>query len=234
MMTGIPYHRVESGAWRSNPDELSKIKEAYKKVKGSKIYYKNIAGKPVNYVIPVIRKFIHKYIGGRTEGNIPRCLVVFDYIKLMNAADLKHAQEYQMLGFLLGALHDLVSDLNFPMIVLGQLNREALRTDTIASIAGSDRITHNVDSLTLFRKKKPEEIETDGIMRGTHLLKVLISRKGAGHDYDEWVNLHFDKSRGHFKEDKRNSEVNEAIRNQRPIQDRLSDDDTAEFGDIRE
>jgi len=234
MMTAIPYHRIESGAWRSKPEELEAVKAAFKKVKDAKIYYKNIAGKSVSYVIPVIRKFIHKYVGGRTEGNTPRCLVIYDYIKLMTAADLKHAQEYQMLGFLLSALHDLASDLNFPMIALGQLNREGLRSDTVAAIAASDRITHNVDSLTLFRKKRPEEIETDGIMRGSHLVKVILSRKGAGHDYDEWVNLHFDKFRGHFEEDKRNSEINEAIRNSRPVQDRLSDDDTAEFGDIRE
>ncbi len=234
MMTGIPYDRIESGAWRSKPDELELVKAAFKKIKGKEIYYKNIAGKSINYVIPVIRKFIHKYVGGRTEGNVPRCLVIYDYIKIMNAADLKHAQEYQVLGFLLSALHDLATDLNFPMIVFGQLNREGLRTDSIAAIAGSDRITHNVDSLTLFRKKKPEEIQVDGIMRGSHLMKVVISRKGPAHDYDEWVNVHFDKSRGFFKEDKRNSEINEAIRNSRPVQDRLGDEDTAEFGSIRE
>ena len=234
MMTEIPYHRIESGAWRSRDVELALVKKAFQTIKGAPIYYKNIAGKSVNYVIPVIRKFIHKLIGGRTEGNIPRCLVIYDYVKMMNPNDLKHAQEYQMLGFLLGALHDLASDMNFPMLALGQLNREALRVDSVATIGGSDRIVHNVDSLTLFRKKKPEEIDMDGEPRGSHLMKVFVSRKGPAHDYDEWINLTFDKSRGFFEEDKRNSEINEAIRNMRAVRDRIGDQDTAEFANIRE
>lgn len=235
MMTGIPYHRVESGAWRSKQDELEKVRGAFEKVKGAPIYYKNIAGRSIKAVIPVIRKFIHKYAGGRTLGNEPKCLVIYDYIKLMDSSDLKRAQEYQMLGFLLSALHDLATDLNFPMICFGQLNREALRVDSIGTIGGSDRITHNVDSLTIFRKKKPEELEADGIMRGSHIMKVLISRKGGGHDFDEHVNLHFDKSRGGFREDKRQSEINDAIRGSGPVSDRLDDDDNiAEFGSIRE
>lgn len=234
MMTGIPFHRVESGAWRSNANELEKVKDAFEKIKNAPIWYKNIAGKSINYVMPIIRKFVHQHVGGRTIGNIPRCLVVYDYVKLMNINDLKHAQEYQMLGFLLGALHDLAADLNFPMIVMGQLNREGLRTDSIAAIAGSDRIVHNVDSLTIFRKKKIDEVEIDGHQRGTHMMKVVVARNGPGHDFDDWVNVHFDKSRGHFKEDKRNSEVQEAIRaGSRAIRDR-DEEDTAEFGSIRQ
>lgn len=235
MMTGISYNRIESGAWRSDPTELEKVKGAFKKIKNAPIYYKNIAGKSVNYVIPVIRKFIYKHIGGKTTGNTPRCLVIYDYIKLMNPSDLKMAQEYQILGFLLAALHDLASALNFPMLVLGQLNREALQRDSIGTIAGSDRITHNVDSLSLFRQKRPEEIELDGHQRGTHLMKVFITRNGPGHDFDEWINIHFDKSRGSFKEDKRNSEIQLAIRGANPaVRDRIEDQDTAEFGNIRQ
>lgn len=233
MMTGIPYHRIESGAWRSKENELRLVRDAFAKIKGAPIYYKNIAGKSIKAVIPIIRKFIHKYVGGRTEGNEPRCLVIYDYIKLMDSSDLKSAQEYQMLGFLLSALHDLATDLNFPMIAFGQLNREALRVDSIGTIGGSDRITHNVDSLTIFRKKKPEELEADGRMRGSHIMKVLIARKGGGHDFDEWINLHFDKSCGSFEEDKRQSEINDAIRSNAAIADRLEEQDTAEFGSIR-
>lgn len=235
MMTGVPYKRIQKGYWRSDVEECKKVKKAFADIKGSPIYYKNISGKSVNYVLPIIRKFIYKHVGGKTEGNIPKCLVIYDYIKLMNPEDLKTAQEYQLLGFLLGALHDLCANLNFPMIVLGQLNREALKTDSIGSIAGSDRITHNVDSLTLFRKKKQDELEVDGSMRGTHLSKVLISRDGPGHDYDEWININFDKSRGSFIEDKRNSEVQMRIKDDsKAIRDRLGDQDTAEFGNIRE
>lgn len=232
MMTGVPYSRIESGAWRSKEDEYKKVCEAFKKIKSKPIYYKNIAGRSINYVIPMIRKFIYKYAGGKAEGTKPRCLVIYDYIKIMNPSDIKSIAEWQMLGFILSKLHDLASDLNFPMLVFGQLNREALRTDSIGNIAGSDRIVHNTDSITLFRKKKQDEVDMDGTRRGSHILKVVASRKGAGHDYDEWINLHFDKSRGAFEEDKRASEVNEALRSIQAISDRL-DDSVSNFGSIR-
>lgn len=233
-LTTIPYAEVEDGSWKQSNQKIALIKEAFGKVKDAPIYYKNISGKSVSYVIPIIRKFLHKHVGGKTKGITPRCLVIYDYVKLMDPKDLKHAQEYQILGFLLGALHDLSAKWNFPMLVLGQLNREGLKTDSLAAIAGSDRITHNVDSLSIFRKKRQEEIDGDGEMRGTHILKALIARNGPGHDFDDWVNITFDKSAGQFQEDKRNSERVAAIEKIDAIKDRLKEQDTAPFGDIRE
>lgn len=234
-LTAIPYEEMESGSWKSHPEKIERIKEAFGLVKDSPIYYKNISGKSVNYVIPIIRKFLHQHVGGKTEGIVPKCLVIYDYVKLMDPNDLKHAQEYQILGFLLSALHDLAAGWNFPMLVLGQLNREGLKVDSVGAIAGSDRITHNVDSLTIFRKKRQDEIDADGEMRGTHILKALLARSGPGHpDFDEWVNLTFNKDSGQFKEDKRNSESQSVISQIDAIKDRLEDKATAPFGDIRE
>lgn len=233
-LTAIDYAEMETGKWKGNPEKIKLIKEAFGKVKEAPIYYKNIAGKSVSYVIPIIRKFLHKHVGGKTKGIVPRCLVVYDYVKLMDPKDLKTAQEYQILGFLLGALHDLAAKWNFPMLVFGQLNRTGLTADSVAAIAGSDRITHNVDSLSIFRKKRLDEIDGDGEMRGTHILKALLARSGPGHDYDEWVNLTFEKKSGQFTEDKRNSECQDAISQIDAIKDRLHDQDTAPFGDIRE
>lgn len=233
-LTSIPYSEMELGEWKSKPEQIKIIKEAFDKVKEAPIYYKNISGKSINYVIPIIRKFLHRHVGGKTEGIVPRCLVIYDYVKLMDPNDLKTAQEYQILGFLLGALHDLAASWNFPMLVFGQLNREGLKVDSVAAIAGSDRITHNVDSLTIFRKKREDEIDGDGEMRGTHILKALLARNGPGHDYNDWVNIIFDKHSGQFQEDKRNSERMVAIRQINAIKDRLNEQDTAQFGDIRE
>ena len=233
-LTAIDYAEMETGAWKNSPEKIKLIKEAFGKVKEAPIYYKNIAGKSVSYVIPIIRKFLHKHVGGKTKGIVPRCLVVYDYVKLMDPKDLKTAQEYQILGFLLGALHDLAAKWNFPMLVFGQLNRTGLTVDSVAAVAGSDRITHNVDSLSIFRQKRLDEIDGDGEMRGTHILKALLARSGPGHDYDEWVNLTFNKKSGQFVEDKRNSECQDVINQIDAIKDRLHNQGTAPFGDIRE
>jgi replicative DNA helicase len=233
ILSGIPYNRVESGVWKSNKEEVEKIKECFELVKDAPFYYKNIAGRSVNYVIPIIRKFFHKYVG-ESKGDEIKCLVVYDYIKLMSAADLKNAQEWQVLGFLLSAIHDVASQLNIPILALGQLNREALKMDNEYVVAGSDRIVHNLDSLTIFRQKRQDEIDADGQLRGTHIFKVAVTRKGPGNPDGDHINMTFDKSSGQFKEDKRRSEVIAALGGMNPIRDRLQEMDETPLGNLRE
>lgn len=74
-------------------------------------------------------------------------------------------------------------------------------------------------------------VEQDGIQRGTHVLETRWSRNGPGHGYNEWVNIHFDKSCGNFREDKRNSEVVTVVTK---LRDAVVDDDTERFADIRQ
>jgi len=233
ILSGIPFNEIESGSWKAEPEKVKQIKECFNLVNGSPFYYKNIAGRSVNHVIPVIRKFFHKHVG-ESSGDEVKCLVIYDYIKLMNMNDIKGAAEWQVLGFLLSAIHDVASQLNIPIIALGQLNREALRMDNEYTVSGSDRITHNLDSLTIFRQKKQEELEADGRARGTHILKVPIARKGAGHTDGDHINLTFLKDRGQFKEDKRRSEIMEALEASKPIRDRLADMDQQPLGSLRE
>ena len=199
IMTGIPYNVIESGKWKSDKSLIKKVDEACKLIDGAPIYYKNIAGKSVNHVIPVIRKFVYQHMGGRVEGDEGRGLVIYDYIKLMSSSDIDKMQEYQLIGLLMSHLHDLVADLNIPLISLGQLNKQ--------EDIGIRRIVENVDSATILRPKTKEEIQEDGLDRGTHVLQTKWARHGCGHNFNEWVNIHFDKSCGQFREDKRNSEV---------------------------
>jgi len=233
ILTGIPFNRVESGAWKSSPVEIAKIKEAFALVKDAPFYYKNISGRSVNHVIPIIRKFVHKFVG-ESKGEEIRCLIVYDYIKLMNMADIKSAAEWQVLGFLLSAIHDVAAQLNIPILALGQLNREAIKMDNEYVVSGSDRIVHNLDSLTIFREKREEERDTDGEQHGTHIFKVPIARKGPGHSDGDHINIDFDKSCGSFKEGKRRSEIIEALRSARPVRDRLAEMEEAPLGSLRE
>lgn len=233
MMTGIPYETIESGAWKSNKEQVKIMSEAFKKIKQAPLYYKNIAGKSINHVIPIMKKFVHKVLGGPQHGNrTPRGLIVYDYIKLMNAKDIAHAKEYEMLNFLLSQLHDAAIELNVPIFAFGQLNKEAFKVDSEQTVAGTDRINWNLDSVSILRKKKPEEIEADGQQRGNYMLKVLLSRRGAGHEDGDWINLHFQKNCGRFKEDKRNSEISEAISQIDGVRQRLAAEDTRPIGDV--
>lgn len=215
IITGIPYNIIESGEWKSNREMIERIKKAFQMVKDAPLFYKNIAGMSVHSVIPTIRKFTYQYLGGKVVGDQPKGLVVYDYIKLMDSTDLaKNVQEYQLIGLLLSSLHDCAAKLNIPIIALGQLNKK--------EDIGIQRIIENVDSATILRPKRREEIEEDGDARGSHVLEVKWCRHGPGHSFNEWVNLFFDKSCGQFKEDKRNSEVVTVVSQLREMYDESS------------
>lgn len=224
IVSGIPYDVIESGKWKSDRLMISRIKEAFTIVKNAPLFYKNIAGRSVHNVIPIIRKFVYKYMGGPIIGDQPKGLVIYDYIKLMDSQDLgKTIQEYQLIGLLLSGLHDCAAHLNIPMVALGQLNKQ--------EEVGIDRIVHNVDSVTILRPKRPEEIEEHGLARGTHALEVKYSRNGPGHEFGDWINVHFNKSCGQFKEDKRNNEITTILKN---VKEQLELEDTKHFGDVKE
>lgn len=224
IITGIPYNVIESGEWRSSKVMIDKLHEAFEIVKNAPLFYKNIAGLSVHSVIPTIRKFVYQYLGGKIPDDQPKGLVVYDYIKLMDLGDLtKNVQEYQLIGILLSQLHDCAAKLNIPIMALGQLNKQ--------EDIGIRRIVENVDSASILRPKKREEIEEDGIERGSHVLEVRYSRHGRGHDFNEWVNLFFDKSCGNFKEDKRNSEVVSVVK---VVRDAYDDNRIGKLSDARE
>src|SRR5690606_38193423 len=143
--------------------------------------------------------------------------------KLMDSNDVDRLQEYQLIGLLMSSLHDCAAHMNIPILALGQLNKQ--------EDIGIRRIVENVDSATILRPKKPEEIQQDGIQRGTHVLETRWSRNGPGHGYNEWVNIHFDKSCGNFREDKRNSEVITVVSR---LKNEVSGDETERFADIRQ
>jgi replicative DNA helicase len=224
IISQIAYNVIEKGTWKSNKEQLAKIQAAFQKVKNAPIFYKNIAGRSVNHVIPTIRKFVYKQMGGVHKGDTPRGLVVYDYIKLMDATDMAaKLQEYQLIGLLMSALHDCAAHMNIPILALGQLNK-------VGDI-GIRRIVENVDSATILRPKTPDEIREDGLLRGSHVLETKWSRNGPGHGYNEWVNVHFDKSCGNFREDKRNSEVVTVVKK---LKQQLVGSDTEKLADIRQ
>lgn len=205
IMSGIHYSEIESGIWKNSHRQIAKIREVCANIRHAPIFYKNIAGRSVHGVIPTIRKFVYKEMGGPVVGDTSKGLVIYDYIKLMDMTDMSsRIQEYQLIGLLMSGLHDCAGHLNIPIITLGQLNKQ--------KDIGIQRIIENVDSATILRPKEPEELQEDGIHRGTHVLEAKWARNGPGHNFNEWVNIHFDRSCGQFKEDKRNSEISTTVK----------------------
>lgn len=194
----IPYDLVEEGGWTKNPEYVQRFKEAKDFMKGKPIIYGDIAGKTIDIAVNHIRKFALKY--NKNPGTTPKVLVLYDYVKLPDISEIGAAKEYQILGAISSKLHDEAIRLKLPIIMIGQQNRSAVEEDSLTTIADSDKIARDIDSVTVIRRKTERELKYDDLGNGSHILKVLAARAGPGHVGDEYINLFFNMSCGDIQE----------------------------------
>ncbi len=194
----VPYDLVEEGKWVNTHEYVRRMEEAEKVIAGKPIIYESISGMPIEEVIPIIRRFAMKFNAKPTT--TPQALVIYDYIKLPDIGQLSTANEYQILGAITSKLHDEAVRCKLPFFVVGQQNRSGAEEDSITTIADSDKIARDIDSISIIRRKTERELNMDPTDNGSHVLKVLAARNGAGHLGDEYVNLHFDMSCGFMTE----------------------------------
>jgi len=194
----VPYEYIEEGTWVRNNDMVKRMTAAEEWVKTKEFMYADISGQSIQEVANCIRKFALKY--NRNPGVTPQCLTIYDYIKLPDIGMLASANEYQILGAVTSRLHDEALKLKLPIFVVGQQNRSGAESDSNTTIADSDKIGRDLDSMTLIRRKTERELSTDPSKNGTHILKVIDCRSGPGHVGDEYINLYFDMSCGVMSE----------------------------------
>ena len=194
----VPYEYIEEGTWVRNANMVKRMAEAEEWVKTKEFMYADISGQSLQEASNCIRKFALKY--NRNPGITPQCLVIYDYIKLPDIGMLATAAEHQILGAVTSRMHDEALRLKLPIFIVGQQNRSGAESDSNTTIADSDKIGRDLDSMTLIRRKTQRELEMDPSENGTHLLKVMDCRSGPGHVGDEYVNLHFDMSCGVMSE----------------------------------
>ena len=196
----VPYDLVEEGKWVNSHEYVKRMEEAEIMLRDKPIIYESISGMPIEEVVPIIRRFAMKFNSKPTI--TPQALVIYDYIKLPDIGQLNTANEYQILGAITSKLHDEAVRTNMPFFVVGQQNRSGAEADSITTIADSDKIARDIDSISIIRRKTERELNLDPSENGSHILKVLAARNGSGHLGDEYVNLHFDMSCGFMTEGK--------------------------------
>jgi replicative DNA helicase len=194
----VPYQYVEDGTWVRNNDMVKRMAEAEEWMKTKELVYADISGLGIDEAATHIRKFALKY--NRNADHTPQCLVVYDYVKLPDIGMLGNASEYQILGAVTSKLHDEAIRLKLPMILVGQQNRSGTEQDSTTTIADSDKIARDIDSISIIRRKTDREFANDPIENGSHMLKVIACRSGPGHVGDEYTNLKFDMSCGDIVE----------------------------------
>lgn len=190
MMTEIEINKIETGKFTESPSQHEKIKQAAQNLNKMPIYYKSIAGKPFDEQMGMMKRWIHKDVGLNSDGTAKDCLIIYDYLKLMDSAGISQdMKEYQVLGFMMTALHNFAVKYQLPILAFIQLNRDGITKESTDTASGSDRIIWLCSNFSIFKRKSDEEIAEDGGESGNRKLIPLISRHGSGLDDNDYINF---------------------------------------------
>jgi replicative DNA helicase len=191
MSSEIEINKIETGKFSDTPSTFSKIQEAIKELKESRLYHKSIAGKPFEEQLSIMRRWLVKEVGLNDDGTAKDCVIIYDYLKLMDSAGINQdMKEYQVLGFMMTALHNFAIQYKVPILSFIQLNRDGITKESTDTASGSDRIIWLCSNFTIFKRKSDEEIAEDGQDAGNRKLVPLISRHGGGLDDNDYINCH--------------------------------------------
>jgi|694.fasta_scaffold00762_46 replicative DNA helicase len=191
MITETEINSIETGKFANSQDKKSKIDKAVDMLKQSKIYYKSIAGKPFEEQLALMRRWIVKDVGLEDDGSAKPCVIFYDYLKLMDTQGMSQdLKEYQVLGFMMTALHNFATRYKVPIVAFVQLNRDGITKESTDTASGSDRIIWLCSNFTIFKRKSDDEIAEDGPNEGNRKLVPIISRHGGGLDDNDYINCH--------------------------------------------
>ena len=232
MITEIELSKIETGKFTDSPSSLTKIEQATQALKETPLYYKTIAGKPFDEQLALMRRWIIKEVGLNDDGTAKDCVIFYDYLKLMDSAGISQdMKEYQVLGFMMTALHNFAVRYKIPIMAFVQLNRDGITKETTDTASGSDRIIWLCSNFSIFKRKADEEIAQDGVNNGNRKLLPLVSRHGSGLDDNDYINCHMKGWCAQIKEGQTKLELmnNNNIKQDGFVLDDSNDDQKIDF-----
>lgn len=205
-VTDVPTNIIETGQFIDSPQLNSLVMDRIKsKSKKTPFYYFNISGRDYQEWISIMRRWIMRIVKFDDQGNVNPCLIVVDYIKMM---DLRHIggnfQEYQYLGQMMTDLHNFAARYNIPVFAPVQLNRDGINKDDQSIFAGSDRIIQLCSSASFIRNKDNDDYVADPQSNGNKKLVIIAGRFGPGTQDGEYINLKCDLSKAQIIEGRTN------------------------------
>ena len=190
MLTEVAISDIETGKFASNSYKNQKIRDTAKEVKDIPYYHKSIGGKPFEDQLSIMRRWLAKEVGINAEGKANDCVVIYDYLKIMESSEIKgDMKEYQALGFLMTGLHNFAIKYEIPILAFIQLNRDGITKESTDTASGSDRIIWLCSNFSIYKSKSDEEIAKDGPENGNRKLVPLIARHGEGLQDKDYINV---------------------------------------------
>jgi len=186
-----PIDLIETGKVGYTRKGREAIEKACDTIETMPFDYLNVSGRPFQEIISIMRRWVLKEVGYADDGKTNPCLIIYDYMKLMSGDGVQaHMQEYQMLGFMMTALHNFAVRYSLPIFALVQLNRDGIDKENSGVVSGSDRILWLATNFAIFKPKSEEEISDDGgESAGTHKIIVQKARHGNGTKWSDYINF---------------------------------------------
>ena len=196
MLNKVPINDIETGQFAKHASIKNKVFASAKQLDSIPLYHKSIAGLPLEEQLAILRRWIVKTVGLNLDGTAKRCVIIYDYLKLMDSAGIeKNLAEHQVLGFMMTTLHNFAVRYKVPILAFMQLNRDGITKETTDVASGSDRIIWLCSNFTIFKMKSDEEMAEDSVKNGNRKLVPVVARHGAGMDSKDYINC---KMEGQF------------------------------------
>lgn len=199
-LSGVSINEIESGKYIQDPVKRRAVTQAIEKIEKIPYHYISVAGLGFDEMVSEMRRWIFQHVGFNEAGEANDCVILYDYLKLMNADGIsgKNIQEYQLLGYQISALHNFTVKYSVPCLAFIQLNREGIDGESTGVASGSDRIIWLCSNFTIFKPKKDEEIAEDAEHQDKKIeynrkLVPIVARHGGGLEDGDYINIKFDK-----------------------------------------
>ena len=213
-----PIREIETGQFSEKDSVLANILQSVEDLENQcqKFYYKNISGFSFEEQVSVMRRWIFKTVGVDTDRRANPCVIIYDYLKLMDSEGLNKLAEHQLMGFMMTNLHNFSITHDIPILSFVQLNRDGIDNESSAAISQSDRIIWLCSNFSILKQKSPEEIANDGNQYGTFKLIPVNCRHGAGLPPKEYISLNAARSCAFIEETDISSNIRSSNENGNP------------------
>lgn len=186
-LTRVPINDIECGRFGLNSETklhvLNKVKENEK----LPFFYQSVAGKSFEEVLSICKRWVIKEVGKGEDGKYKDCMIILDYIKLMNIGALQNVAEYQLFGEYLHNLHDFSVRFDLPVITAVQTNRSGINDkEDLSTVSISDRISWLCSNMILMRELTPDE-QAELNYKGNIKIVPMKTRFGTDLNGGDWL-----------------------------------------------
>jgi hypothetical protein len=194
MVSGVPIDDIETGKYSNDAHKKKLVREASAKIATFPFDFKSIAGQPFEETLAMMRRWVTKKVGLDENNHAKPCLIIFDYLKLMSSDSMQSSKlaEFQLLGFMMTALHNFAVRYRVPILLFIQLNRDGIDGEDTGTASGSDRIVWLCSNFTIYKSQSDEEIAEQAGKSSAifnRKLKPVVARHGAGLDSGDYINV---------------------------------------------